>query len=295
MKMIANAKNTLCFLLVIVLLSLSACSDGNTGQTFFSQEDSAKKAAGSRYLVAVEDAPDTVDFQSTTLHYTVALNAFDRLVEMNADPNNGRITIVPALAESYELSSDGCSYTFRLRKNVKFSNGSPLTSSDVLYTFKRLLTYPKSCNQDIVMEIKGAEKLMNGETDQLEGFKIINDREFVITLEQPFAAFLACISMPAASIMDEETTEAVGDQFGMDPESTVGTGPFIFEEWNPGRGMKLRANPDCWQGAPDLDGLDLRFLNEAEEQRQMFENGDLDYLDLDELGDLAEYFIKGSI
>jgi peptide/nickel transport system substrate-binding protein/dipeptide transport system substrate-binding protein len=272
--------------------SLSACSEPavmNSGTV-----STEEAGYGRRFLVAVDDEPDTVDFQCTTIHYTVALNAFDRLVEMAAD-DDGNVEIKPALAESWELSDDGCSYTFKLREGVKFSNGSPLTSSDVLYTFTRLLTYPESCNQDIIMDIKGAALLRDGETDQLEGFQIINDQEFVITLEQPVAAFLACISMPAASILDEETTEAAGDRFGKDPAATVGTGPFVLEEWEPKKGMKLVTNPDCWEGVPNYDGLDLRFLTESEEQKQMFEDGELDYLDLDEMGDTAEYFIRGDI
>jgi ABC-type transport system substrate-binding protein len=256
-----------------------------------SSEDQSKEAGDtSQYLVAVEDEPDTVDFQCTTLHYTVAMNAFDRLVEMDND-DDGNVVLKPALAESWEISDDGMEYTFHLREGVTFSNGSPLTSSDVLYTFERLLTYPESCNQDVVSEIKGAVPLMNGETDHLEGFRIIDDLNFVVTMEKPFAAFLPCIAMPAGSILDKETTEAVGEKFGKDPESTVGTGAFILTDWEPGKGLLLKANPDCWEGKPGFDGLDLRFLKQSEEQKQLFEDGVLDYLDLDELGDMAEYFI----
>ena len=66
--------------------------------------------------------------------------------------------------------------------------------------------------------------------------------------------------MPGASILDRETTEAAGEFFGKDPAWTVGTGSFILQEWEAGKGMKLTANRDCWTGAPKCDGLDLRFL-----------------------------------
>lgn len=297
MRVIKNAKRNICMVLIFSLLTLllTACADtGMLNQTPSSEDKSEDTGDTSRYLVAVEDEPDTVDFQCTTLHYTVAMNAFDRLVEMDND-DDGNVVLKPALAESWEISDDGMDYTFHLREGVTFSNGSPLTSSDVLYTFERLLTNPESCNQDVVSEIKGAARLMNGETDHLEGFKIIDDLNFVITMEQPFAAFLPCIAMPAGSILDKETTEAAGDKFGKDPASTVGTGAFIFTDWIPGKGLLLKANPNCWDGKPGFDGLDLRFLKEAEEQKQMFEDGELDYLDLDELGDMAEYFIRGDI
>ena len=246
------------------------------------------------YLTAVEDEPDTVDFQCTSIHYMVAQNVFDRLVEMDYD-ENGEVKILPSLASSWEESDDCRTYTFHLRDNIAFSNGKPLTSSDVLYTFERLLTHPDSCNQDIADMIEGAEELEKGETDQLEGFTVLNDHDFTITLEQPFEAFLACLSMPGASILDEETTEEAKERFGTDPEWTIGTGSYILNEWIPGEHLLLTANQDCWKGAPKNKGLDLQFLTEPEEEIDLFENGGMDILDLDEVGDYSEYFIHGDI
>ena len=248
----------------------------------------------SRFLVAIEDEPDTVDFQCTSIYYTVATNVFDRLVETEVDAG-GNASIVPSLAESWEVSNDGRVYTFHLRDGVTFSNGSALTSQDVLYSFTRVLTHPDSCNQNIVEIVKGAYRLENGETDQLEGFEVLSDLDFTITLEQPFEAFLACLSMPGASIMDEETTEAAGDRFGHDPDCTVGTGPFVLREWEAGRGMLLTANENCWSGAPNCAGLDWRFATEPEEIRVMFENGELDILNLDDVGSSSEFFLHGDI
>lgn len=247
-----------------------------------------------RFLTAVEDEPDTVDFQCTSIHYTVATNVFNRLVETENNSEGG-IEMLPSLAESWEISDDGCAYTFHLRENVRFSNGSALTSSDVLYTFIRLLTHPDSCNRDIAEGIVGARSLEKGETDTLEGFTLLGDYDFTITLEQPFAAFLACLSMPGASILDEETTREAGDRFGVDADWTIGTGSFIIWKWERGKGMVLKANKDCFMGAPRCAGLNLCYLTDAEEVRQLFEQGKLDVLDLDELGNLAEYFIHGDI
>lgn len=248
----------------------------------------------SRFLVAIEDEPDTVDFQCTSIHYTIAQNVFNRLVEMENDAD-GQMQILPSLATSWEVSDDGRDYTFHLRENVRFSNGNPLTASDVQYTFTRLLTHPDSCNRDIVDCILGAEKLINQETDRLDGFTVLDDLDFSITLEQPFQAFLACLSMPGASILDMETTEEAGDRFGTDPEWTIGTGSFILWKWIPEEGLLLTANPDCWQGPPACDGLDLRFITDSKEIRRMFEDGEIDVLDLDELGNTAEFFLHGKI
>lgn len=276
-----------------LLVCLSSCAP-QPGTAPGDEQQAAAETDRTRYLAAVEDEPDTVDFQCTTIHYTIAQNVFNRLVEMEND-DQSRMQILPSLAEFWEVSEDGRCYTFRLRKGVTFSNGSPLTSADVEYTFKRLLTHPESSNRDIAYNIVGAAALESGETDELEGFRVIDDMTFSITLEKPFEAFLACLSMPGASILDRETTEAAGAFFGKDPAWTVGTGSFILEEWEAGKGMILTANPNCWAGAPKCDGLDLRFLTEPEAIRMMFERGDLDILDLDEVGNSVEYFIHGDI
>ncbi|MBQ7655519.1 MAG: ABC transporter substrate-binding protein [Clostridia bacterium] len=273
---------------------LSACASQPAARVALQTGQEAEFLDESRFLTVVEDEPDTVDFQCTTIHYTIALNVFDRLVENRLNPD-GSVEIAPSLAESWEVSGDGKSYTFHLRENVRFSNGSPLTSSDVLYTLTRLLTHPDSCNRDIAMEILGAPQLAAGEADTLAGFEALSDRDFAITLTQPFEAFLACLSMPGASILDEETTRAAGGRFGLDPEATVGTGHYLFKKWDRGKGILLTANPDCWAGLPKNDGIDARFIMDAEAERAMYENGELDILELDNLGPSAEYFIHGDI
>ena len=297
MKPLKNRREMLCLLLALSFAVLTAfvCSSCGKENPPSPERQAVEQGLDtSRFLTAVEDEPDTVDFQCTTIHYTVANNVFNRLVETEMD-EFGRAYFAPSLAKSWEVSDDGLNYTFHLRDGVSFSNGSPLTSNDVEYTFTRLLTHPDSCNQDIVEMVKGAHQLRSGEVDKLDGFKVLNDRDFTITLEQPFAAFLACLSMSGASILDEETTKAAGDRFGLDPDCTIGTGSYILKTWEPGKGMVLTANRDCWEGPPCNEGLDLRFRVEPEEVRMMFENGELDVLDLDDIGGASEYYIHGDI
>ena len=87
---------------VFLLLSLTACS--NHGQENIQDiRENASEPDISRFIVAIEDEPDTVDFQCTTIHYTVAINVFNRLAEMISD-DNGNIIIEPSLAESWEVS-----------------------------------------------------------------------------------------------------------------------------------------------------------------------------------------------
>ena len=178
---------------------------------------------------------------------------------------------------------------------MKFSNGELLTAQDVKYSLMRMLTHPRSRCREIAEGIVGADLLEKRETDDLVGFTDLGDYTFSITLEEPFPAFLASLSMPPASILNEESATAAGDDFGMDPAKTIGTGPFILDSWTPGEGMTLRANPDCWQGDPGVEGIELYYVTDEVEQRLMFERGELDILDLNKLGDEAEYFVHGDI
>ena len=279
----------LCLAAFACLFCLSAC--GSKGSPTSQSVDSS--ADNLPYIISIIDEPDTTDFQQTTTHYTIALNVFDRLVEMETTPD-GTITVNPSLAKSWEVTDDGTTYTFHLREGVHFSNGSPLTSSDVRYTFVRLLTHPNSCNQDIVQNILGAEDLISGKVDDLKGFQILDDTTFRITLGQPFSAFLACLCMPGASILDQQTTEQFDDCFGIDPEATIGTGPFVFDEWRNQDRILLKPNKTYWNEPSMTNGLDLRFVDDPELLDEMIKNGELDIINLDDLGDLSDYYLHGT-
>ena len=290
---------TLMLTLAMLLCILSGCggsaptSGGDTAQDSAGETGDAAAAPSdtSGYLlIAEQENPDIVDPQVTTDYYTVGMNIFDRLFEVQAN-SDGTSQIVNSLAKDYSISDDGLTYTFKLEQGVKYSNGADLTASDVLYTIKRMLTYEKARNGDIYDMIAGAGALSNGETDELSGFELIDDYNFTITLDAPYAAFLACLTTPGASIFDEETTEAAGDQFGLDPAVTIGTGPFVFSSWTVNSDMVLSANPDCWSGAPKCDGLIIKFVTDESTQRMMFESGELDLLDLDNAPSQMEYFL----
>ncbi len=281
--------------LTAMLLSLLLCLTGCTSmENAGDARPETAVADTAQFLRIVNDEPDTADPQCTEKYYDIALNVFDRLVEIQIE-EDGTCRFVPSLADSWEVSDDGLVYTFHLHPGVKFSNGSPLTSSDVAYTLKRGLTHPDSNAGDIGAFILGAEELMAGATDKLAGFQAISDLDFSITLSSPYAAFLPILSIPAASILDEETTSAAGSGFGRDPSVTVGTGPFVFQEWNAGSSLILAANGGCWSGAPGCGGIIIQFVMDTEAKRLMFEEGKLDILDLENLGSDAEYFIRGDI
>ncbi len=305
-------KRAVCLFLSAVTAAslLSACGSSSSGGSAAPEEstdavtEGTTEAAGetlgdtsidtTTFLKFADDNPDIVDPQATSDYYTIPMNCFDRLVEVKAD-DDGTSEIVPSLAKSWDISDDGLTYTFHLQQGVKYSNGADFTASDVLYTFNRLLTYEKSVNNDIAEGIKGAEDVESGKAKSLAdtgGIKVVDDYTVQITLSQPYAAFLAELTVPGASMLDEDTTEAAGDKFGIDPSVTIGTGPFIFKSWAFNSELVLAANKDCWSGAPKCDGLDIKVVPDEETQRMMFENGELDILDLDNTPSQADYFIN---
>jgi peptide/nickel transport system substrate-binding protein/oligopeptide transport system substrate-binding protein len=163
--------------------------------------------------VSYPEDPKTADVQMTTDAYTLPLNIFDRLVESETTAP-GQSALVPGLAESWDVSEDGLTYTFHLRGGVTFHDGAALTADDVVYTFDRMLNpATKALNTDILTFIAGAEDRLDGKADSVSGLKALDEHTVQITLSKPYAAFLALLASPGASIYNRAFTEAAGDQF----------------------------------------------------------------------------------
>ena len=282
-------------------LALTGCGGSKTSDTTDNtagaENESTAEVKGvdvdtTGYLVAALNADiQTADVQKTSKDYEVPFNIFDRLVDVEVG-TDGNSKIVPSLAESWDISDDGLEYTFHLRQGVKFHNGNDFTAEDVAYTFHRMLTVEGGVNTEFIDQIKGADELLAGETDTLEGVEVVDDYTIKVTLKEPFAGFLASISSPGVSIYDSEATEAAGDQFGMDPAVTVGTGPFEFASWSFNNQLVLTRNEAYWKGASGLPGVVIKIIPDTETQSMMFESGELDILDLDYAADSVDRFTE---
>ena len=282
-------------------LALTGCGGSKTSDTTDNtagaENESTAEVKGvdvdtTGYLVAALNADiQTADVQKTSKDYEVPFNIFDRLVDVEVG-TDGNSKIVPSLAESWDISDDGLEYTFHLRQGVKFHNGNDFTAEDVAYTFHRMLTVEGGVNTEFIDQIKGADELLAGETDTLEGVEVVDDYTIKVALKEPFAGFLASISSPGVSIYDSEATEAAGDQLGMDPAVTVGTGPFEFSSWSFNNQLVLTRNEDYWKGASGLPGVVIKIIPDTETQSMMFESGELDILDLDYAADSVDRFTE---
>lgn len=284
-------------------LLLSGCGGSTSGDGSDAQTEQAGNAEGTESAGSTSSGTDTsgflvvplvadiqtADVHKTTKDYEIPLNIYDRLVDIEVK-EDGSSEIVPSLAESWEISGDALTYTFHLRQGVKFHNGEELTADDVEYSFTRQLSVEGAVNTDFLAQIKGASQLLEGMADQLEGFETVDDYTFTITLSEPYAGFLACLSTPGCSIYNREATEAAGDQFGLDPSVTVGTGPFRLTDWTINDQLVLTRYEDYWKGPSELPGVVIRIVPDTETQRMMFESGELDVVDLDYLPDAVDDF-----
>lgn len=150
----------------------------------------------------------------------------------------GSTEVEPWLAESYTISPDGLTYTFKLRKGITFHDGTPFNADAVVYSIGRQL--PGKANAEIMPY---AEFTFGDVAD----VRKVDDYTVEIVLKQPNAAFLANLAMGlAAPIVSPAAHQRLGDdQFARNP---VGTGPFMFERWEPDQQIVLKRNPNYWGG-----------------------------------------------
>ncbi len=255
---------------VATALLVTACSTGGPKAT---------PPGTPRILTMAQDTePGTADPQLTTEEYFLPLNVFDRLVEA-VTTSPGKSELVAGLAEKWDVSPDGLTYTFQLRKNVKFHNGAALTADDVIYTFDRMLNpATKAVNTDFLDMIAGAKERMDGKAESTSGLKKLDNYTVQITLAAPFAPFLANLATPAGCVFPKDYTEKAGAEFGAKP---VGTGPFKVDKWVYNSEVELSAFADYFRGKSKLDKLICKILPEVQTMALMFRKGELDMLDLD--------------
>lgn len=248
------------------------------------------QAADNWLHVFLPSDPETLDVQLTTDSYMLPLNCFDRLVE--TDTVDGMAQLVPGLADSWEVSEDGLTYTFHLHQGVTFHNGDPFTADDVVYTVNRMMNPATAAkNTDIYDKLVGAMAVLNGEADAVEGVKALDDYTVQFVLEAPYAPFLSgCLATPAGSIFNRESTEGVSD-FGVNPAACFGTGPFQVTEWSLGSRVTVKANPNYFKGAPAIDGITFDIVPDPDTQRMMFEQGEIDVFNFDYADSQLQWFL----
>jgi ABC-type transport system substrate-binding protein len=187
----------------------------------------------------------------------------------------GTTELRPGLAESYEISEDGLTYTFRLRPGVRFHNGREMTAEDVKYSFERVTTpATQSPGAGFFASIKGYDAITDGSATALEGVTVVDPSTISIELSRPDATFLHVMALNFASVVPREAVEAAGDDFGKAP---VGTGAFRLADWTLGQRLVFEKNPDYWrEGVPYLDTITFEVGQEPIVALLRLQNGEVD-------------------
>jgi peptide/nickel transport system substrate-binding protein/oligopeptide transport system substrate-binding protein len=227
---------------------------------------------GGEYRRPLANNPSTLDpaLLSDTYGHTVANQIFDPLVQYD-----GSLTIIPAIAESWKGSRDGLSWTFFLRKGVKFHNGREVIADDVVYSFTRLLDpKTKSKASEIFLKIRGAKDFVEARAKTVTGLRALDRYTLQIELVEASAPFVASLAIGYAKIVPRDAVEQPGEGFGKKP---MGTGPFKFVRWTKDE-IVLEANQDYYAGRPFLDRLEYKIFpgHQMEPMFASFEEGGLE-------------------
>ena len=202
------------------------------------------------------------------------IEIFSGLVSYDRDLN-----LIPDIAESWEVSEVGTVYTFHLRSNVLFHDGSrQVTASDFKFSMERSLDPRTLSTEGIVYldDIVGAEEFARGMADKVSGIEVVDDLTLRITIDAPQSYFLAKLTHPTAYVIDElqvaDSTCFQGTQWTQEPN---GTGPFKLVAWDPGQRIVLEGNEEYYLDPKPLLAR-VTFLLTDGPAITMYENDEVD-------------------
>jgi len=240
-----NSLITACF----VLLSLSACQlpvpPIARQPSAAANVPTGTAAQGDKTLViGMSEEPDTLNPYVSPLWVTQQILNGVMNSLLIYDRN---LTLQPGLAESYVVSDDGLTYTFKLRQGVKWHDGQPFTAQDVVATWKVIMD-PKSGSIDQ----SGWSKIVSMDTP--------DDHTVVMKTSEVYAPFLSFVAGTwriSPKHLIDKGVDSFKQEFGRNP---IGTGPFKLVKWEAGQYMLLEKNTDYFGGSPKLDRIQIKFI-----------------------------------
>ncbi len=211
--------------------------------------------------------PQALDPHTVTAvnDFRILMNLYDGLVRY-AD---GTLEVEPALAESWQISDDGTTYTFELRDGVQFHDGSAFDADAVVWNFERML------NEDHPLHEETGPFPLSFFFSAIEDVTALDRLTVEFTLDEPYAPFLSNLAYPTGLIVSPEAVEQHGDEFGRNPS---GTGPFTFTEWRANERVVVERNADYWDGAPALEAVVFRPITDANTRVAEMLSGGIDVM-----------------
>lgn len=203
--------------------------------------------------------------------FIVTQQIFETLVkygENDTEINSG-------LAESWEVSDDAKTYTFKLKTGIKFHDGTDFNADAVVKNFQRWAKSKDEAKFAYYASMFGGFEGDEGHV--IKEVKAIDDSTVEFTLNRPQAPFLKNLAMPTFAIASPTGFEKEGDNFTKNPS---GTGPFKFKAWKPGDTIEVVKNDDYWQdGLPKLDGITFKVIKDNSARLNAAIKGEIDLMD----------------
>lgn len=230
------------------------------------EEDISNATPGGTFRFGRGEESDNLDPVITGLNTSIwfFMSIYDQLIRVSADG----ISLEPSLAESWDISDDQLTYTFHLRPNVLFSDGTPMTSADVLYSWTRAANDPE---QHWTFTLTALKRNAEG---QVEGLTAPDDNTVVVELAQPWAPFLSDVAMFNLSVISKAFAEGQEERL---VDECMGTGPFALSEWKKGESLNLVKNDHYWEeGLPLLDGVTVQLVPDDNARILQLQGGELD-------------------
>ena len=239
-------KKKFALLLVAAMVSttvLSGCG-GSKDNGAGAGDAGAVAEEGNHLVVQLGPDPETMDpaLNSAIDASNMIIHLFEPLLTMDKDNN-----VIGGMAETWEVSEDGLTYTFHLRDGLKWSDGSEFTSEDFVYTFKRMADPMTAApyGHDLLCMIKGYDEAENGNVDAL-AVSAPDAQTFVVELSYPCVYFDKICAFAALSPVNQVTIEANGESWAIDPATYVCNGPMKIKEWVPGSHILMEKNENYW-------------------------------------------------
>ncbi|HEY4384713.1 MAG TPA: peptide ABC transporter substrate-binding protein [Ktedonobacteraceae bacterium] len=262
-------------LMSALVLALAAC--GSSGAATPSQTSS--KAPENKQIMRYPVVGDIATFdpalvQDTDSNFPIQA-VFTGLVSLN-----DQLAVQPQLAQSWKVSPDGLTYTFTLKPNLKFSDGTPLTSQDVIYSINRtILPATKSPVSYYLSQIKDFDKASAGKIPTLIGdsLQAPDPNTVVITISQPGAYFLQALTYPTSYVVNQKLINKYGTSWTDHEAEGAGDGPFKVQSYSHTTGIQLVRNDNYYGKQSQIAQLSIPFYTDQDGMYKAYQAKQIDY------------------